>query len=527
MTPIPQTSPAGEAFSLIDSPWIPVTGEAPASLADIFSRPHSGLGGSVLQKIALLKFLLAICQAACTPENDEEWQALGQSGLALACKSYLEKWHDHFYLHGSSPFLQYPQVASAKSKSYGVLMPEVVNDNSLVIFQTQIPPESCQVSDSTRALLLVTQMACCLGGKQTDKNLSLTPGLARGCGRYGPALGQRGYLHSFFHGSSVLETLWFNLLTREDIAQEKIWTQGVGIPPWEKMPAGEEDETARELSASLMGRLVPMARFVFLDDAVHQIDGIRHPDVLDGAADPSMTVNFSLKKARALNADPERRPWRSLTSILGFISSDSDGFVCRQLQWGSKRVRTLKGNFSIWCGGIRLTDKSGEQFATGGDDVVESELLLPAGIFDGDESPWFDRLSAEMKRMEQIATYLSGATVAYWMEFIREHKKDSAKKLCYQFAKNACSIFWQKAEREFPALSLACTDYSSAGQEQRNQILKRLAACAREAYRAICPQTTARQLAAHIRHFPRFKTIFVAKDVKNGEDDRFSLLKFC
>ena len=72
-----------KSFNVIDQPWIPVAGSGLVSLRQIFSD-HSltQLGGNPVQKIAVMKLLLAIAQAACTPQDEAEWEALGAEGLA-------------------------------------------------------------------------------------------------------------------------------------------------------------------------------------------------------------------------------------------------------------------------------------------------------------------------------------------------------------------------------------------------------------------------------------------------------------
>ncbi|WP_457670398.1 type I-E CRISPR-associated protein Cse1/CasA, partial [Thiolapillus sp.] len=86
-------------FNLIDEPWIPVVDVGRASLRQIFTHPeYRALGGNPVQKIAITKLLLAIAQAAATPEDDDAWSALGPDGMAKACMDYLEQWYDRFWL---------------------------------------------------------------------------------------------------------------------------------------------------------------------------------------------------------------------------------------------------------------------------------------------------------------------------------------------------------------------------------------------------------------------------------------------
>lgn len=66
------------SYNLLDEPWIPVAGHEPVSLQAIFSDESlRHLGGNPVEKISVMNLLLAISQAACTPDNEEEWRQLG------------------------------------------------------------------------------------------------------------------------------------------------------------------------------------------------------------------------------------------------------------------------------------------------------------------------------------------------------------------------------------------------------------------------------------------------------------------
>ena len=104
-------------FNLIDEPWIPIADVGRVSLGQLFRNPHyRALGGNPVQKIALMKLLLAIAQAAATPDDETGWQVLGESDLAGSCMAYLNEWHHRFYLYGDQPFLQMPAIARAEIK---------------------------------------------------------------------------------------------------------------------------------------------------------------------------------------------------------------------------------------------------------------------------------------------------------------------------------------------------------------------------------------------------------------------------
>lgn len=484
-------------FNLADEPWIPVAGAGQVSLREAFSRPGPAtLGGTPLEKIALFKLLQAIAQAACTPANDTEWAHLGPDGLAATCLAYLERWHEAFWLYGPQPFLQFPAVKRAAVVPYGKLLPHIASGNTSVLFQFQMEQP---LTDSQKARLLLVNMSCCLSGKRVDKTIALSPGLAKSSsGKAGPALCSKGLLHSFLVGRSLRETAWLNLLTQEHLATELLYENGVGTPPWESMPGGEADAVAQRLQRSLMGRLVPMARFYLLaDNGVHSVEGIQHPDYLQGGmVDPSVTGDRSLKKPKMIWADPNKRPWRALPAMLSFLQHGQKGMRCLQLFWCVPRLTRqdlpAMDELTVWSGGIRLSSNAGEQYLSGADDVVESELSLPISCLgNGEHSDWFLAFQSSMEGVEKLGTAVYAAVAGYY----RDEKADNAG----SWAERASLEFWQLAERHFSELVTVCAQQDPGARED---VLRRLRGCVLDCYARACPQETARQLQLWARHRP-------------------------
>lgn len=501
-----------QRFNLVDEPWLPVVEHGRASLREVFSCAEmTGLGGTPLEKIAMFKLLQAVAQAACTPADDAAWQALGVEGMGKACVAYLEQWHDAFWLYGERPFLQFPAVAKAKVRPYGAFLPEVASGNTSVVFQSQLEPT---LNDAERALLLLVNMSCCLSGKQVDKSIVLSQGVEKSpCAKAGPALCSPGLLHSFFMGSSIQETVWFNLLTQADIAEERTFTEGVGTPPWECMPTGERDKIAQDLQQSLMGRLVPLARFYLLgENGVHSVEGIQHPDYLHGGMlDPSAAGDFSKNKPTMIWTDPSRRPWRSLTSLLSFLNhAPTNGVHCPQLTWCAARLRRPGlGEFQLWSGGVRLSNNRGEQYLSGDDDMVESSVVLHADWFDREGSLWFDTLQQAMGQLESFGKGLYGSVASYHKAVKNRNAKG--------YARCATLHFWHRAEQNFSPLSQACSMPDQ--QDALKTLLDRMKACALDCYTMACPRDTARQLELWIQHRPRFRGAHNKKaGDRNGTD---------
>lgn len=483
-------------FNLVEENWIPVAGTGRVSLKRVFSDPDlTALGGSPVEKIALTKLLLAIAQVACTPESEQDWAALGPLGLADKARNYLEDKKDQFWLYGDRPFLQMPVIAQADKKPIGVFLPDAITGNSTILTESQMERE---YDDAEKALILVYLTGFALGGKQPDNKIILSKDYSEksSTAKPGPFLGYSGYLHSFLFWESLQGTIWLNLLTRDHIYDMQVFPEGVGNPPWEQMPEGEDCPVAKQLKESLMGRLVPLCRFALLNDsALHCSEGISHPTHKNGGIDPSITVSFS-NNPRALWVDPEKRPWRELTSLLSFFDTGGNrSFDCPQLRIGMLRAMENVSKFSIWSGGIRVSGKvAGEQKVTGRDDYLESEVILFSEWLK--TGTWFACLQHEMSVLEAISKAVYSATLSYFKpETSSKRPSVDGKK----HAATAVHLFWQLCERSFQDLVNACNDETG---EKVAHIRRTFVNYANEAFNAFCPSHTARQIDAWAENRP-------------------------
>lgn len=503
-------------FNLIDEPWIPIADVGLVSLKEIFSNPSlRALGGNPVQKIAITKLLLAIAQSACTPKNDADWQRLGWQGVADKCLSYLHHWHERFYLYGEQPFLQMPSITEAKVRSLGALSPEVSTGNTTVLTQSQVEQ---QTSDAECAQLIVNQMAFGLGGKKTDNSVVLSAGYTGkrnstgtigsvGAGKAGSAVGSEGLLHSFWLSESVVATLWLNLLTAENIANLVMYPQ-LGTAPWEQMPSGEDDETARALKQSLMGRLVPLGKFCLLaDNGIHYTDGIVHAGYLEGKADPTVSIDFSAKKPKALWVNPNKRPWRELTALLQFTQQGSaSGFETLQLQHTVRRISRLDQPFAIWSGGLKVSSsKHGEQGVKGTDDYVQSEIWLSA---DPQDEQFFEQLQQQMTALEAVQKQLYVAVVRYHRELCKAGNS-KVQPFSSSMADQATHLFWQLCERHAQMLIDSCE--ADAATETRHALRRTFADYATHVFDKTCPNDSARQMDAWAQSRPNFSSYINAE----------------
>lgn len=486
-------------FNLIDEPWIPLAGAGVASLKQVFSaQAPLMLGGNPIQKMALMKLLQAISQAAVTPADEAEWESLTIQDFAQRCRAYLNEWHGHFYLYGDRPFLQMPAIAAAEVKSYGAVLPEIATGNTTIVFQTQ---HESPLSDAEKATLLVTQMGFALAGKKVDNSVVLTAGYKGkqnekgkpSSGKAGPSVGFMGYLHSIAITKSLLGSLYLNLLTAEKIRSCGHYAAGVGIPPWERMPDGEDCAVARDLRGSLMGRLVPLSRFCLLaDPGLHYSEGIQHPDYKSGGVDPTLTINRSGKDPKVLWVQPEKRPWRELSALLGIVTASDGGSESLQLSVGIPRAARLAEPVAIWSGGLSLSANAGEQYCGATDDYVDSITWLTPDAINADSFQW---LSQELLVLNDIEKAMRSGVMGYLTKLGRD--PDTAKRMIQK----AITEYWRQCEVLKDQLIAAC----AATHVERALIRLRFIEIASRLFDSTCSQETARQIAAWASSKPNFR----------------------
>jgi CRISPR system Cascade subunit CasA len=474
-------------FNLIDEQWIPIQGRGLFSLRDIFSEPSlRRVGGNPIQKTAIFKLLCAIAQAAWTPKTEEEWRQSTVEDFCRKCLTYLEKWHEKFWLYGDEPFLQFPEVKDVKVASFAALNLEKASGNTTVLTQIQLQSE---LSEADKAVLLVTLMGFATGGKKVDNSKILTPGYKgkSKSGKAGSSLGFKGYLHSYVQTSSVASTLWLNLFSEESLSKLPCYPEGVGTAPWEKMPAGEDCDVARKLKDSLMGRLVPLCRFCLLSDAgMHYTEGIAHDGYQAGRFDPTQSVARQKNDFKTLWADPDKKPWRSLTSILSFLGiQDASRFVCSQVEMGMSRARDFFESVELWSGGVRVTSNAGEQYLTGSDDFVESQFeFSPQDV--GEQ--FFVNFSASVDQLDHLAKQLYSSVLGYFETMGTEGKT---------MAERATSKFWEIAGLHAQELIDSC--FPGENPESVRNFFR---ATMRNTYNESCPHFTPRQLQAWAENQP-------------------------
>ena len=486
-------------FNLIDERWIPVENKGLMSLRDVFTdKACKKIYCRPLDRIALMKLLLAIGQSAFTPKDDEEWLNLGIDGFIKKISDYLSHHHDKFYLYGEEPFLQYNDLnnLSQTKKSYGDFIPNVATGNTTIVTHWQ---EERNMTDPEKARLLIRLMSLSFGGKKVDNSFSLNSsykGKKKG-GKPGPGIGNSGFLHSFYGGNSIVETVYFNMLTLKDLESLPMF-EGIGMAPWVKMPKCEDDEIAEKLKNTLMGRLIPLSRFCYLSDNFIKItEGIAHLNYKDGICDPSICVVNDEKEIKAIWASPDKNPWRDLESLLSFINTTSNSkCVCNQLRLAIERIKKLDTSFSIWSGGVKLTSNSGEQYLSGSDDEVESEVTLPASSVQSEL--WFNSFCDMFNKLNRMAGKLKKSVKIYLENFKNKNE---------ELPKRAEMDFWQYVDMFSQQIVESCSN----SEDEVENLRKKFFVFSMGVFDKYCPCNTPRQIEAWVKC-----KAFLCGGAKNG-----------
>lgn len=481
-------------FNLIDNGWISVQEEKHrVSLKQIFlQKDFKRLSGNPVEKIAVLRLLLAITHAAVSLPDKDAWLSLSLSELADKVLAYLQTWHDHFDLYGELPFMQFPQLAQGKTSPFSVSQPCVATGNKVILNSWNIAIPS---SPPDQAIALLRQSFFACSGKKFDQGITLSPGYGekKASGTYGTLTGFRGHLHTYLLGDTLLDTVKNNLLTDEDIRQLPF--TGLGRPCWEEMPDGEISKRALDYKSSYQGVLLPLDKFVFLKkDGMVMTEGIPYESYKTGLVDPALTIRQDGKDIKTVWASTEKRPWRELTALLSFLKMGATQKSPYFLSMNIEKLRETQAAYMrFWAGGMQLSSNSGEQYLSGMDDYVESEFHIPINqqIETGFEC--FQKLIDELDKCSKI-TYKA---VANYFAALNEQQKAA-------YAASAAGTFWEAMEpRAQIILDLAFSE-NPAREQNIAEEMKVWRQAVLRIYNQYCAKDTSRQIIAWVNASPNF-----------------------
>ena len=479
-----------KSFNLCTQPWIKIISQGQMSLKAVFSAEQPlELGGSPLERLLVMRLLLAITQRACPLSDDEEWMELSIPEMATAVCEYLNSHINEFDLYDEQrPFLQVPGIVSQKKKVLSIagLPLGIANGNTTVLTSGSVP---VKLSDAEKTYVLLQQVMFAFGGKKADQSIVLGKGVEKSkSAPPAPAVGPTGYLHNYVLGRDLLHTVYLNLITEDDIDRETPYlTDGMGIPPWEQMPVAENDEIAERIKKTYIGRLVPLVRFCRIDgDLLHITQGVQLPGLSEGCGDWSIAYSQEIKANksswRGLPARRNKLPWRQMDAILSF-GRDST-WDCKQLKVCLNRKSSQGERIGVWSVGVQLSAQAGEQYLSGKDGYIDSEFRISPDI---ESSAFFSIYKKELEGLEKLAKIVYSSTKKYYQEL--GSTPDESDK----FAKLSQEYFWKKANLYAQSLEAA----SEKGDAESICSIRMLfARSAKDAFNKCCPKFSSRQILA-------------------------------
>jgi CRISPR system Cascade subunit CasA len=469
-------------MNLTLNPWIPVIGgdgrQRSVSLHDLFTEAHELRDLSVKphEKIALLRLLICITQAALDgPEDLHAWESC-RDAIQPAVKSYLDNWQASFELFVDGPrFLQVPGLKAAKKDAMGnpstKLDFTLASGNNSSLFDNAAHGQRGVESGRLALTLLAFQcfspcgiIGAAVWGTQivpkcTANHAPCTPS---------------SMLHTFLQGRTLLETIHLNLLNKEEGSD--LGPKGWGLPVWE-MPVKTATDKAAIANAteSYLGRLVPLSRSIRLDMDGRQMilaNGLDYP-LAPIFREPAATMVQREDGPAVLGVALGRSIWRQLPTITVKRRSNADSIS------GPLALQNIDGTQSctLWIGAL-ATDKAKIE------DVVEAAYDVPAGMF----------RDAGRKLYEEGV-----ALAALWQERVSESVKAYAgtmnlKPVPYERGRNH---FWTAIEQHVPILLRLADNPEEAGDLNVSEWGMRVKEAAHAAFEFACPHQTPRQIQAY------------------------------
>ncbi|MDR4519963.1 MAG: type I-E CRISPR-associated protein Cse1/CasA [Nitrosomonas sp.] len=497
-------------MNLVTEAWIPVVRQdgkpATASLMQVFTagKQFSDLAVRPHERIALMRLLICIAQAALDgPEDIDAWDDAPNT-LPKAAKKYFEEWEKSFDLFDpEKPFLQISTIAKLPKAgktseggeandltSVGKLDFSLATGNNALLFdhggQRDFSPEAL-----TLMLLTFQQFSpggligkVTWGSKETSKSSAHAP------------CTPSSMLHTFLRRDTVLDTICANLLTKEAIAQHfnKPFDECWGQPVWERMPANPDDKTAIDnATQTYLGRLVPLARLIRIVDGSNMLlgDGLAYPAFESFPEEVSAIIVVSRDgtERKLLRAD-SKAVWRELSAL---TVSRKQGKV-----GGALVLENVPENaaFDLWVGAL-LTNKATIL------DTAESVFHIPAKMRTDNGRAAY---SGEVQWAENIAGKLGWAVETYrkesdggWEGRLEMTKPQDRWKLKEKLRAATAHYYWTAVEKNRPMLVAhveAIGTTAEAVEKTREAWRKAVHGAARQAYALACGQETPRQIRA-------------------------------
>jgi CRISPR system Cascade subunit CasA len=493
------------SFNLINEKWIPLLDGSLISLFDAFSlKEHQNIFSQIsVESISIFKLLQVISMAAC-PVSDKAYKNLSIESFSEKCIEYLNKHKDAFDIyHPTKPFLQFPQI---KNKTKQIFPFNVFSIDRVGGWQKKATNSNMfnlSIDDAQIARLLLLQQGFCRGTKKFDSSLSLSKTYTKAkTASTGTNQGRKGFLHSFVFGSTLLETLFINLFTTNEIDQMSQFSSGLGVPVWEQMPISENCPIAQRLQNSLIGRLTPMNRFCYIhqDKGMELIEGVLLSDYKEGGFDPSSTIILVYKEAviddyKVIETKTNNVAWRSFEPILSFLDSKELTAINTQVRLGLNHAKLHNlQSAEIVSHGLKINFNSGEQYISQDDDNVCLTLKIDPSVIN---HQYYQNLKNTLVDVEKIIQRTKVSFANYYMAL--GLSKDTA----YLRADFKIKNLLKKIEDSYQKISDSCINNEEDRLAERRGVKKMMISTALSSYELAQPIK-----ASSLKHWVKNKPFF-------------------
>lgn len=470
-------------MNLTNDAWIPALRADGSrelfSLQGLFAEAHTlrDLAAKPHERIALMRLLVCITQAALDgPADQEAWQEC-RDQIQSRVRAYLEMWGSSFELFGDGPrFLQLPNLQPGNVTDEGNAATKLdlalATGNNSTLFDNGAGDDRT-VASARAALNILTFQCFSPGGRigVARWNGKDTPG--KGSSNHAPCA-PSSMLHTFVLGPSLLDTLARNLLTKEMVATS--FVKGWGRPTWETPVQTAEDRAAVEnATLTYLGRLVPFSRAVRINENGETIilgNGLDYP-IYPAYREATATVVLRKDEPGLMPASTGRGIWRQLHAITVKRRAASDSMAGPL----ALSLNNIGSESTLWIGAF-VTDKAKIE------DLLEATYTVPPALFDA-----FGRAAYEagVKHAEASDSALSKAIGSY----------ASSLKIDSPAYDRARQHFWTRVEQSLGDLFTVARELTPPEQLTASPWGRAVRAAAVEAYERSCPRRTSRQIQAY------------------------------
>jgi CRISPR system Cascade subunit CasA len=499
-------------MNLTTDSWIPIVWagghSGTVSLCEAFARSEDirDLAVRPHERIAVMRLLLCIAQAALDgPGDKEDWKAC-RSKIAPSALAYLKQWQKAFELFGDEQrFLQVQGLKKPAGKhdddegtSVSKLDLALATGNNSTLFDNG--GGSDREFEAPRLALALLTFQCfspcgtigvALWNGCPTLGWSSHPAVKPGQSKHAPCIAGN-MLHSYLRGGTLLESLRRNLMTKEQLARfygQDAW----GRPVWEQMPSKPNDKAGiNNATQTYLGRLAPISRAVRLGDNCRLAmlaNGLDYPSYPEWR-EPSATIvtrTFKKQPTRVtLPAEIEKSTWRELhaLTVIG-VDKNTNG--------GPAVLENLAEEeaFDMWVGGL-VAEGNGKLL-----DTTESVFHIPAAmLFEPSQRAYEEGV----RWAENAAFRLGRAVCVYHRELGENLDRAEFRDRRQQIQNKATAQFWTDIEKAVPRLLEVAANPEQLGLNKewhKTDWGKAVWRAVYAAYQHACPHGTPRQMQAY------------------------------